>query len=110
MKRSHLIFIVSIVTMLTTYYISAAGIQKWVDAEGNTHYGDIPPIGKSSEQVRVNSSSNGGSSKRPEERRRPAQIESREMHSKYTRESNTDRDRSRRERQEEGYPPGGQIK
>ena len=93
MKRSYLIFVVSIVTMFATFFISAAGIQKWVDADGNTHYGDIPPIGNLSEQMRVNSSSNGGSGIRPEERRKPGHTESQEIDSRYSRESNTDRDR-----------------
>jgi hypothetical protein len=92
MKRSHLLFVVYIIMMFTTFFVSAAGIQKWVDADGNTHYGDIPPIGNSSEQVRVNSSSNGGGI-RPEEKRKPGQVESKEIHNRYSHESNTGRDR-----------------
>jgi len=76
MKRSHLLFVVSIITMFTTICISAAEIHRWVDADGNTHYADIPPTGTSSEQVRVVPSANGGSSIRPEERRKLGQIES----------------------------------
>ncbi len=75
MKRSHLLFAAYIVMMFTTFFISAAGIQKWVDADGNTHYADIPPTGTSSEQVRVDPSANGGSSIRPENRRNPGKIE-----------------------------------
>ena len=76
MKRSHLLIVVSITAIFTTVCISAAGIHKWVDADGNTHYADIPPTGTSSEQVRVDPSANSGSSIRPKERRNPGQIES----------------------------------
>ena len=85
MKRSHLLFAAYIVMMFTTFFISAAGIQKWVDTDGNTHYGDIPPIGNSSERVRVNSSSNGGSSIGPEKSRKLGQIEPQEKHNRYSR-------------------------
>ena len=77
MKRPHLLFVMFIVTMFTAIYISAADIYKWVDADGNTHYGDAPPTGASSEQVRVDPSSNGGSSIRPENRINPGKIEPR---------------------------------
>ena len=77
MKRPHLLFVMFFVTMFTAIYISAADIYKWVDSDGNTHYGDTPPTGATLEQVRVNSSSSGGSSVRPEESGNPGQIESR---------------------------------
>ena len=76
MKRSHLLFVVSIITMFSTICISAAEIYKWVDADGNTYYADIPPTSTSSEQVRVDPSANGGSSIRPQERKMLGQIES----------------------------------
>lgn len=33
--------------------LQAASIHKWVDSEGNTHYGDAPPTAAKSEPVRV---------------------------------------------------------
>jgi hypothetical protein len=34
--------------------VLAAGVQKWIDAQGNVRYGDAPPPGASTEAVRVN--------------------------------------------------------
>jgi hypothetical protein len=33
--------------------VSAAGIQKWIDENGQIHYGDSPPVKAQSEPVRV---------------------------------------------------------
>jgi hypothetical protein len=77
MKRLHLLSAVFIVAMSTAIFISAADIYKWVDADGNTHYGDIPPIDASSELVRVGPSSNGGRSIRSENRTKSGQVEPR---------------------------------
>jgi len=35
--------------------LNAGTIHKWVDEEGNVHYGDTPPVSTSSETVRVQS-------------------------------------------------------
>ena len=35
--------------------LSAGTIHKWVDDEGNVHYGDAPPVSTTSETVRVQS-------------------------------------------------------
>jgi len=33
--------------------VFAGSIQKWVDEDGNVHYGDAPPVSVNTEQVRV---------------------------------------------------------
>ena len=40
-------------SILFTAGLQAGSIHKWVDSEGNTHYGDAPPAATSSQQVRV---------------------------------------------------------
>jgi hypothetical protein len=42
-----------ILSVLFSASLSASGIHKWVDSEGNTHYGDAPPVSSKTEQVRV---------------------------------------------------------
>jgi ribonuclease BN (tRNA processing enzyme) len=49
--------------MLLPLTLSARGIQKWVDDQGNVHYGDAPPIGTKSEQVRVDKAPSGDTTK-----------------------------------------------
>ena len=56
-KEIHLI---ALLAVFITTSSSAAGIQKWVDADGNTHYGDAPPTGKSSEQVQIDAATGNG--------------------------------------------------
>ncbi len=41
--------------LLTSMSLSAGTIHKWVDEEGNTHYGDAPPVSAKTEGVRVQS-------------------------------------------------------
>lgn len=41
--------------LLTSMSLNAGTIHKWVDDEGNTHYGDAPPVSAKTEGVRVQS-------------------------------------------------------
>ena len=41
--------------LLTSMSLNAGTIHKWVDDEGNTHYGDAPPVTAKTEGVRVQS-------------------------------------------------------
>lgn len=42
-----------ILTVLFSMPLCAGSIQKWVDDEGNVHYGDAPPNSAETESVRV---------------------------------------------------------
>ena len=42
-----------LLTVLFSATLHATSIQKWVDDEGNVHYGDAPPTNTVSESVRV---------------------------------------------------------
>ena len=44
--------------ILTSNSLFAGSILKWVDEEGNIHYGDAPPIAVETERVRVLSAPN----------------------------------------------------
>ena len=44
--------------ILTSSSLFAGSILKWVDTEGNIHYGDAPPIAVETERVRVLSAPN----------------------------------------------------
>ena len=39
--------------LLASMSLSAGSIHKWVDEEGNVHYGDSPPVSAKTEGVRV---------------------------------------------------------
>ncbi len=43
------------VTLLLSASLQAGSIHKWVDEEGNVHYGDAPPVSANTESVRVQS-------------------------------------------------------
>ena len=47
----HLIFL----TLFISGPLLAGTIQKWVDEDGNVHYGDAPPVSAKTESVRVQS-------------------------------------------------------
>ena len=47
----HLIFL----TLFISGPLFAGTIQKWIDEEGNVHYGDAPPVSAKTESVRVQS-------------------------------------------------------
>ena len=50
-------------TLLTSISLHAGEIHKWIDADGNVHYGDAPPITVKTESVRIQSApSNPGKS------------------------------------------------
>ncbi len=50
-------------TLLVATSLNAGSIQKWVDDDGNVHYGDAPPVTAKTENVRVQSApSNPGKS------------------------------------------------
>ena len=50
-------------TLLASISLHAGTIHKWIDADGNVHYGDSPPITVKTESVRVQSApSNPGKS------------------------------------------------
>ena len=40
-------------TLLFSTSLFAGSIQKWVDEEGNVHYGDAPPISAKTKEIRV---------------------------------------------------------
>lgn len=42
-----------LLTVLFSTGLQAGGIHKWVDSEGNTHYGDAPPAETNTQQIRV---------------------------------------------------------
>ena len=42
-------------TLLASMTLNAGSIHKWVDEEGNIHYGDAPPVSAKTEGVRVQS-------------------------------------------------------
>ena len=44
-----------VLTFLVSTTLQAGAIHKWVDTEGNVHYGDAPPIEVKTESVRVQS-------------------------------------------------------
>jgi hypothetical protein len=44
---------------------SAGAIKKWVDEDGNVHYGDAPPISAKTENVRVQSAPSNPGKKLP---------------------------------------------
>jgi len=56
-----LFFTFSIVTLMS-FCASAAGVKKWVDAEGKTHYGERPPeeVRAKSVNTKVSTVSGGG--------------------------------------------------
>ncbi len=50
-------------TLLVSISLHAGTIHKWIDADGNVHYGDAPPVTVKTESVRVQSApSNPGKS------------------------------------------------
>ncbi len=40
-------------TLFISTTIQAGSIQKWVDEEGNVHYGDAPPVSVKTEQIKI---------------------------------------------------------
>ena len=48
-----LVLTLAIFTSLNSTSLNAAAIHKWVDDNGNVHYGDAPPVKTTSENVRV---------------------------------------------------------
>ena len=40
-------------TLILIGTVNAAGIHKWVDEEGNVHYGDTPPVSVDTKPVKV---------------------------------------------------------
>jgi len=42
-----------IVLVIASFACAAGGIKKWVDEEGNVHFGDVPPVGVVTEKVIV---------------------------------------------------------
>ena len=42
-----------LLSILLSTGLQAGSIHKWVDSEGNTHYGDAPPAATTSKQIRV---------------------------------------------------------
>ena len=44
-----------VLTFLVSTMLQAGAIHKWVDADGNVHYGDAPPVTVKTESVRVQS-------------------------------------------------------
>ena len=47
-------YLISLLFLISTS-LAAGNIQKWVDEDGNVHYGDTPPASMKTESVRVQS-------------------------------------------------------
>lgn len=45
---------ISLILLSILPIFSSASVYKWVDADGNTHFGDRPPANASSREVKVN--------------------------------------------------------
>ncbi len=48
-------YLIFLIPVLLSASVSAGTIHKWVDEEGNVHYGDAPPVKAKTESVRVQS-------------------------------------------------------
>ena len=59
----HLIFL----TLFISGPLFAGTIQKWIDEEGNVHYGDAPPVSAKTESVRVQSAPSNPGKAKPKE-------------------------------------------
>ena len=56
-------FLFCLVAVMLSASVTAGTIHKWVDEDGNVHYGDAPPVKAKTESVRVQSApSNPGRS------------------------------------------------
>ena len=42
-----------LLALLATMPVHAGAIKKWVDEEGNVHYGDAPPVSAQTQDIRV---------------------------------------------------------
>lgn len=42
-----------LLALLATMPVHAGAIKKWVDEEGNVHYGDAPPVSAKTQDIRV---------------------------------------------------------
>lgn len=51
--------------LLASMSLNAGSIHKWVDEEGNVHYGDSPPVSAKTEGVRVQSAPSNPGKKLP---------------------------------------------
>ena len=57
-------YFIYLILMVSTS-LSAGTIQKWVDENGNVHYGDAPPVSAKTEKVRVQSAPTNPGKKLP---------------------------------------------
>ena len=57
-------YFIFLILMVSTS-LSAGTIQKWVDENGNVHYGDAPPVSAKTEKVRVQSAPSNPGKKLP---------------------------------------------
>ncbi len=48
-------YLICLISVLLSASVAAGTIHKWVDEEGNVHYGDAPPVRAKTESVRVQS-------------------------------------------------------
>ena len=48
-------YLICLIPVLLSASAMAGSIHKWVDEEGNVHYGDAPPVSAKTESVRVQS-------------------------------------------------------
>lgn len=62
--RARLFRRVVVLLLCTAVYSANAGVYKWVDDDGNVHFGDRPPLHKESSEVKIKKSpaNNSGSS------------------------------------------------
>jgi hypothetical protein len=75
-------YLIALLITFASFSLLAAGIQKWVDKDGNVHYGDQPPPGSTASQINVDSTSQAGGGLRAGERERLRQIEAEERSEK----------------------------
>ena len=65
MKNGTHIF--ALLIIFATFSLSAAEIKKWVDDDGNVHYGNHPPASRTSTQVHIDSAPSGSGNSLPSE-------------------------------------------
>lgn len=96
--------VIAIVTIAIALPAAAGSIQKWVDEEGQVHYGDAPPGHARTEEVQIFDNAIEGdrtTNLRSEEEERYRQIEQREAYERRAQEREQVRDDYRALREEQ---------
>lgn len=66
MKRPSLLAVMALTLLAGSTLAAASGMYRWVDDQGNIHYGENPPTGIESEEIRSYSPPPGGQEQRRE--------------------------------------------